>query len=254
MSEVEIAKIDLVITNRALARLEAVDAYGHASMRHPTDPGKFLLSRSLSPELVEREDIMTFDLEGGKADKGDNRNPYLERFIHAAVYAARPDVHAVVHGHPRAVLPFTVTEQPMKLVYFSANECGAKIPTWDIRDDFGDTNILIANMAQGRAMAKALGDNRTLLLRGHGFVGAAKSAVNLIRLCKALLINAQMLMDAMRIGGPIKEISPGEIELRDKEVGQERSYATFRGFEYEARMAGLGDLLRERAELVKKAG
>ena len=63
-----------------------------------------------------------------------------------------------------------------------------------------------------------------------------------------------MLMDAMRIGGPIKEISPGEIELRDKEVGQERSYATFRGFEYEARMAGLGDLLRERAELVKKAG
>ena len=89
MSEVEIAKIDLVITNRALARLEAVDAYGHASMRHPTDPGKFLLSRSLSPELVEREDIMTFDLEGGKADKGDNRNPYLERFIHAAVYAAQ---------------------------------------------------------------------------------------------------------------------------------------------------------------------
>ena len=114
--------------------------------------------------------------------------------------------------------------------------------------------ILITNMKQASAMAKALGENRTLLLRGHGFVGAAKSAINMIRLCKALLINAQMLLDAMRIGGPIKEISPGEIALRDKEVGQERSYASFRGFEYEARMAGLDDLLAERVELAKKLG
>ena len=77
MHELEIAKIDLVITNRALARLGAVDAYGHVSLRHPTDPTKFLLSRSLSPEVVERKDLITFNLDGTKADNGDNRSPYL---------------------------------------------------------------------------------------------------------------------------------------------------------------------------------
>ena len=92
MHELEIAKIDLVIANRALARLGAVDAYGHVSLRHPIDPTKFLLSRSLSPELVEREDIMTLGLDGEKAERGDYRNPYLERYVHAAVPIPRCDL------------------------------------------------------------------------------------------------------------------------------------------------------------------
>ena len=252
MHELEIAKIDLVITNRALARIGAVDAYGHVSLRHPADPTKFLLSRSLSPELVEREDIMILGLDGEKAERGDNRNPYLERYIHAAVYAARPDIGAVVHGHPQAVLPFTVTDTPMKVVYFGANEMGATVPNWDIQEEFGDTNMLIANLAQGQSLARKLGPNRTLLLAGHGFVGAAKSAIRLIRQCKAMLVNARMLMDAMRLGGPIRELTPGEIAARGREVGDENSYATFRGFEYEARMAGREDLLKERAAHMKE--
>ena len=89
MSAVELALIDLVIANRVLARIGAVDAYGHVSVRHPTNKDHFLLSRSRSPELVEQGDIMEFDLKGNVIGK-DNRPPYLERFIHAAVYAAVP--------------------------------------------------------------------------------------------------------------------------------------------------------------------
>jgi HCOMODA/2-hydroxy-3-carboxy-muconic semialdehyde decarboxylase len=250
MHELEIAKIDLVITNRALARLGAVDAYGHVSLRHPTDPTKFLLSRSLSPEFVEREDLMTFNLDGSKADNGDNRGPYLERFIHAGVYAARPDIYAVVHGHAPPILPFTVSETPMKIVYFGANEVGSSPPVWDIRDKFGDTNMLIANMDHADDLAACLDQHRIVFLRGHGFVGAARSAIRLIRQCKAMMINATMLLDAMRLGA-VKELTPGEIAARSAEVGNENSYATFRGFEYEARLAGLMDLLKERAAHMK---
>ena len=251
MHELEIAKIDLVITNRALARLGAVDAYGHVSMRHPTDPTKFLLSRSLSPEFVEREDIMTFNLDGTKADRGDNRGPYLERFIHAAIYAARPDIHSVTHGHAPPILPFTISDTPMKIVYFGANEVGSEVPVWDIRDKFGDTNMLIVNMEHGRDLAEKLGPHRTIFLRGHGFVAGARSPIRLIRQCKAMMVNATMLIDAMRLGTPIKELTPGEINSRSSEIGNEDSYATFRGFEYEARVAGRMDLLTERAEHVK---
>ena len=250
MHKLEIAKIDLVITNRALARLEAVDAYGHVSLRHPTDPGKFLLSRSLSPEFVERDDLMIFNLDGEKADRTDNRGPYLERFIHAAIYAARPDIHCVVHGHAQPILPFTISDTPMDIVYFGANEVGSEVPVWDIRDRFGDTNMLITNMDHGSDLAKKLGPHRTVFLRGHGFVAAARSAIRLIRQCKAMMINATMLLEARRLG-PVKALTPGEIAARSAEIGNEDSYATFRGFEYEARMAGLMDLLKERAQHMK---
>jgi hypothetical protein len=89
-----------------------------------------------------------------------------------------------------------------------------------------------------------------VFLRGHGFVGAARSAIRLIRQCKGMMINATMLLDAMRLGA-VKELTRGEIAARSAEVRNENSYATFRGFEYEARLAGLMDLLKERAAHMK---
>src|SRR5687767_9938680 len=109
---------DLVVANRILANENIVDAYGHVSLRDPGDPQRFLLARSLAPELVEPGDIMTFDLEGNALD-GDARQPYLERFIHGAIYEARPDVQAVVHAHAEDVLPFCVTTAALKPVIHS---------------------------------------------------------------------------------------------------------------------------------------
>jgi ribulose-5-phosphate 4-epimerase/fuculose-1-phosphate aldolase len=72
--EIESALDDLVIANRILANENVVDAYGHVSVRHPRDPRRFFLARSLSPDRVERGDIMEFDLEGNPAG-GDARQP-----------------------------------------------------------------------------------------------------------------------------------------------------------------------------------
>lgn len=245
----EIAKIDLVIANRVLARIGAVDAYGHASLRHPTDPTRFLLSRSRSPEHVDRDDIMQFTLDGNVVG-ADNRPPYLERYIHSAMFEARPDINAVVHGHPKAVLPFTVTDVPIKPLFLTANEIGQVIPFWDIRDKFGDTNVLIVNTEQGRDLAAALGPNKVVLLRGHGFVGVAKSAMQLIRQSNALLDNAMLQLEAMRLG-PLKEMTPGEMAIRDATIGHVETPATLRGWEYEAIRAGCRDLLDERTERAK---
>ena len=54
----------LVIANRILANEGVVDAYGHVSVRHPDDPQRFFLARSLSPDQVRQEDIMEFRLDG----------------------------------------------------------------------------------------------------------------------------------------------------------------------------------------------
>src|SRR5947209_1769208 len=52
---------DLVIGSRILAEFGVVDAFGHVSARHPTNPNHFLMSRSLAPALVSPDDIMEFD-------------------------------------------------------------------------------------------------------------------------------------------------------------------------------------------------
>ena len=233
---------DVVIANRILAHEGVVDAYGHVSVRHPLDPTRYLLSRSRAPELVERGDIVEFDL-GGKAVGGDTRAPYLERFIHGAIYEARAEVQAVVHAHAEAVLPFTVSTTPLRPVMHMASFIGAYIPVWDIRDNFGDTNLLVVNMAQGRDLARGLGAARVALMRGHGFVAAGRSLPEAIRIGVYMPVNARVLLEAMRLG-EVKALSRGEIEAHASMKPDDP--AMVRSWEYWAVRAGCADLLSDR--------
>src|SRR5439155_962296 len=183
---------------------------GRAAAQSAIDPTRFLLSRSLARALVERGDVIEFDLEG-KAVGGDARPPYLERFIHGAIYEARPEVQAVVHAHAEAVLPFTISTTPLRPVVHMASFMGPRIPVWDIRDHFGDTNLLVVNMAQGRDLARGLGVERVVLMRGHGFSAAGRSLPEAIRIAVYLPLNARVLSEAMRLG-EVKALSRGEIE------------------------------------------
>src|SRR5215471_4473819 len=107
MSNLDAVLNDLIIANRILAKEEVVDAYGHVSVRHPDNPKRFFIARSLAPDLVERDDIVELGLDGEPV-RSESRPLYLERFIHAAIFEARPDVHAVVHAHAEDILPFGV--------------------------------------------------------------------------------------------------------------------------------------------------
>ena len=100
---------DLVIANRILAKEDVVDAYGHVSMRHPDNSSYFLIARSVAPELVTADDIVELDLDG-QPGRDEKRTLYLERFIHAAIFEARPEIMAVVHAHAEDTLPFGVAD------------------------------------------------------------------------------------------------------------------------------------------------
>lgn len=240
MTDLERARADLVIANRILAHENVVDAYGHVSVRHPQDPKRFLLARSLSPEMVAPADIMEFDLEGN-ALGGDRRQPYLERFIHSAVYEARPEVVAVVHAHAEDVLPFGITSAPLRPVIHSGSFMGEQVPVWDIRDKFGDTNMLVTNAPQGRDLAMRLGGNNVALMRGHGFVAAARSLIEVVRMSVYVPRNARVQMAAMQLGA-VKPLSRGEIAARNAGY-KPNSPETWRAWEYWATRAGCKELL-----------
>ena len=95
---------DLVVGNRILANENILDGLGHISVRHDQNPNHFLLSRDLAPELVTGADLIEYDLDGNSVS--DKRQGYQERFIHAAIYKARPDVRSVVHAHTPSLLVF----------------------------------------------------------------------------------------------------------------------------------------------------
>lgn len=234
---------ELVIANRILANEDVVDAYGHVSVRHPDDPGRYLLSCSRSPALVERSDIMEFEMEG-KAIKDDGRPLYLERFIHGAIYEARPDVLAVVHAHAEDVLPFGITSVPLRPVIHSGAFIGAEVPVWDIAERFGDrTNLLVTNMAQGRDLAQRLGSHNVALMRGHGFAAAARSLIDVVRMSVYLPRNARVQYRAMQLG-EVKALSRGEIEARTSGY-KPQSPETQRAWQYWAARAGCAGLLKD---------
>ncbi|HVV95244.1 MAG TPA: class II aldolase/adducin family protein [Hyphomicrobiales bacterium] len=239
MEQVARARQDLVIANRVLALQQVVDAYGHVSIRNPVDPSRFFLSRSLSPELVELDDLIEFRLDGTAI--ADGRPPYLERFIHGAIYEARPEVNVVIHAHAESTLPFGITGAPLRPVIHSARGIGAEIPVWDIAERFGDdTNLLVTDVEQGRDLARRLAGNTVVLMRGHGFASVGQSIVQAVGTAINLPKNARVLLEAMRLG-EVKALAPGEI-ASDRRTDF-NSAPSRRGWHYWATKAGCAHLL-----------
>src|SRR5712672_4717654 len=241
MSVISALVRDLVVANRILARENVVDAYGHVSVRHPDDPRRFLLATSVAPEMVEEDHIVAFNLDCMPV-RHDGRPLYHERFIHGGIYEARPDVQAVVHAHAEDVLPFSISTTPLRPVIHSGSFIGAHVPVWDIADKFGDTNLLVTNMDQGRDLAKCLASNNVALMRGHGFASAGRSLIEVVRMSVYLPRNARALLHAKQLGGEIKYLRPGEIDARNRGYSP-YSTETWRAWEYWANKAGCSHML-----------
>ena len=206
---------DLVAANRILVNEGVLDAYGHVSIRHPSNPNRYVMSRSLAPILVTADDIMEYDLDSTPVDpKG--RTSVLERFIHGEIYKARPVLKAVIHSHSPAVIPFGITQVPMRPVYHLASFLWVGVPVYDIRDAGGPaTSMLVRNGALAKALATTLGDKPVALMRGHGNVVVGLDVQMAVRYAIYTEMNARLQTIAIGIGGPINYISAAEGAARE---------------------------------------
>ena len=201
---------ELVIANRILAREDVVDAFGHVSIRHPEKPDHYVMSCSRSPGIVTLDDLMEYTMDGEPLDRRD-RPMYAERHIHGAILERRPELNAVVHNHSHAIIPFGLTGVPIRPVVHVGSTIGGEVPIWDIRDNFGDTSLLVLNMDQGRDLARSMGDGLVALMRGHGCAVGGRTLKEAVMVAVYLEVNAKLQMQAMQMGEP-KYLTPGEIE------------------------------------------
>jgi ribulose-5-phosphate 4-epimerase/fuculose-1-phosphate aldolase len=171
-------------------------------VRHDKDPNRYLLSRSMAPALVTRDDIIEYDLDDNPVN-ANGRSSYLERFIHGEIYKVRPDVKAVVHSHSPAVIPFADTAVPLRPMNHIAGFLGAGVPVFEIRDTAGPaTDMLVRTMALGKALAATLGDKPVALMRGHGSVAVGPSVRHVVYRAVYTEVNARMQSEALKLGTP----------------------------------------------------
>jgi ribulose-5-phosphate 4-epimerase/fuculose-1-phosphate aldolase len=201
---------DLVAANRVLAREGIVDGYGHVSVRHNRDPNRYLLSRSLAPELVTTADILEHDLESNAVD-AKGASLYLERFIHGEIYKARPDVKAIVHHHSPSVIPFTVTPVLLRPLYHMSAFIGEGVPVFEIRKAEGMTDMLVRNPALGQSLAATLGTHPAALMRGHGAVVVGPDLPIAVGRSIYLEMNAKLQAQAMILDKTVTYLDPEEV-------------------------------------------
>lgn len=225
---------ELVAANRILGHEGILDAYGHVTVRHPENPERFLMSRARSPEYVEPGDILEIDLEGTVHSRS-GAVPYVERYIHAAVYAARDDVGATCHNHALSILPFSIARDVrLHTTVHASRLFGDGVPVWDIADEFGEaTDMLVRTIDQGRSLARVLGPGSVALMRGHGSVVAAAGLRRVVRACLDMDRAARAQVDLLALGPPVgrtdaERYAPAGLPAGLKEDEREWEYLTRR--------------------------
>jgi HCOMODA/2-hydroxy-3-carboxy-muconic semialdehyde decarboxylase len=202
---------ELALASRILAHEGVLDAFGHVSARHPTDPGRYLLSRSRSPALVEPADLLEYTLDSEPV-KPPTALLFAERVIHGCIYQARPDVMAVCHHHAPAVMPFCIAGVPIEPVFHLGAAGGEHPPFWDQHDEFGDTNLLVMKEEEGQSLARALGQHNVVLMNRHGATVAGVNLKELVSRSIFMCQNAVYQLQAMALGTPAT-LHSGEVKL-----------------------------------------
>jgi ribulose-5-phosphate 4-epimerase/fuculose-1-phosphate aldolase len=191
---------DQVLAYKILVNEGVLDSFGHISIRSAANRDRFLMPRAMPPSLVNEDDVLEFDVETSQPIDQRGRRVNGERYLHGEIYKARPDVCAIVHSHSQAVIPFSLTDVPLRPVIVQAGFMPLQIPNFEIRDMRGNTRgMQITDQARGAALAKTLGDAPLALLRGHGNVVVGSSVKQATVFAAYTDINAHMQRQAMQI-------------------------------------------------------
>jgi ribulose-5-phosphate 4-epimerase/fuculose-1-phosphate aldolase len=216
---------DLVAANHILAENGVLDSFGHVSIRDPRNLERYLQMQAIAPRDVTVSDLVTFDLDS-KAIDANGRPVYRERFIHGEIYKLRPDVNAVVHSHSPTIIPFSVTEKPLRAIFHNGHFLGQGVPVWEIRQFAGErNNMLVLTNELGKSLAQALGQGSVVLMRGHGNAVAGPDLKTAVFRAIYTEVNAKLQLQATMLGGPVNFLNEYE-QLKLQNV--DRPWATWK--------------------------
>ena len=158
-----------------------------------SDGNMWISPSGVDKGTLRREDIMCVKPDG--AIVGPHR-PSVEYPFHRAVYKLRPDVKAVLHAHPPALVSFSVAgvTPDTSATSTSAGVCGCVgFAGYDVPGSDGLGELVSAEFAKG---------HNTTLLRNHGACVVGRTMDEAFRRIETLDFCARMLAHAVTLGKP----------------------------------------------------
>jgi ribulose-5-phosphate 4-epimerase/fuculose-1-phosphate aldolase len=230
VSDEKTLRHDVALANRIIERFRLATAFGHASARIP-GTNRFCISTRRSPGLADENALLVMDTDGNILS-GDGR-PNSEFWIHARIYAARPDVNGIVHAHPLACIALTQIGEPHRVVHNQGGAFAGGIPEYD---RIG----LIRSRELGDLVAERLARGSAVMMRGHGITTAlADVRAATVAACfleESADLQMRMLAAAGGDANRIRAFTREEAELAAGETGPSGA-AAGRAWEYYAAVA-----------------
>ena len=223
---------DVALANRIIERFGLSTAFGHASARIP-GTNTFYISTRRSPGLADENNLLLIDTDGRiLSGKG---TPNSEFWIHARIYAARPEVNGVVHAHPLACISLTQIGEPHRVVHNMGGVFVDGVPEYE---RIG----LIRSRELGDEVAQRLGKGVAVMMRGHGITTAlADVRAATVAACfleESADLQVRMLAAAGGNAAKIRTFTREEAELVRDQTGPGVTTAG-RAWEYYSTVAAL---------------
>lgn len=168
----EVARANRILAELGLASGVLV-SLGHVSMRMPSDPSLFVVKgRGYALDALPRmkpEDMVVCDLDGSLVEGPKGATQCFEVKIHSCIYRDHPEVNSVVHAHPRFTVLASLSARPL----VPACQEGASLVRHPLT--VYPHFKLVTSDAEGTELSDLLGEDRAILLRGHGAVTSGDS-------------------------------------------------------------------------------
>jgi ribulose-5-phosphate 4-epimerase/fuculose-1-phosphate aldolase len=157
------AKLQVALACRIIAMFGHEDlTLGHASVRGPDGRTIYIKRKGKALREVLDRDVMPISLD--EPDGHLAPGAHLETVMHTQAYLARGDVGAVIHTHPVHSIAVGATERGLAIISHDGLMFPDGVPIFD------GTAGLVTSPDDGRAVARALGQGRAVLLRNHGIL------------------------------------------------------------------------------------
>lgn len=147
------------------------------------------------------QDIVVYEPDGTKLTPWSVST--VETPMHLAIYRSRPDVHAIVHSHPKWASVFAINREkiPMALAEQMGN-LGGEVNIADYAP--------AGELAMGKYVAEALGNKNAVIMANHGAVTVGTTFEMAYRYSYFLEQISQKIIFA-KLMGTVHTLSPDEL-------------------------------------------
>jgi L-fuculose-phosphate aldolase len=177
-------------------RILASEGYADLTLGHVSARGSdgeiWIKRKGVALDEVEADDVVAID--------DTDAVLHLETVLHTGVYSVRPDVGAVIHGHPPYATALSATAADLALLTHDGILFADGVGRFDDPD-------LIVDDDQGGRVAAALGSRRAVLLNNHGVLVVGKDVPWAVLAAATLERSAQLQSIASTLG-ELRPISP----------------------------------------------